>query len=225
MANYLDKREILLEVLDHQMKIYDENFSREDDNTNVIGDKVLDFFQKYDIDRKYVAYLMVPKEKKKVHGVEYMSNKLAKMLMSIPQNLSNRYSFRNQPYREDMIMSVTIILMKTVKNFDLNYFIEKDKAPNAYGYYTQICEKACAKFCDEQNEKLSKHLDYLLDNVFTDFRPDEQEREVFDEKATYYQDLRGGFSGKWSIEEMQKRKKEQKDKKKHKKVVNLKGIL
>ena len=180
--HYIDNYELLEEVLDHQVKLREH----------------------YEL---YGGIENVPKNER--HGISFMSSKLAHMCYELTYNLTNKHNYRHQPYREDMVMDVTLTLMKAVKSFNIDYFVENNTKPNPYGYMTRICDRACAKYCDKENKRYSQHLDYILEEGGLDFiGADTDDKDLYNQSMAYFRQIRNDFKGKWSKEAMREREQD-----------------
>lgn len=137
-------------------------------------------------------------------GVFLMSNKLVKMIQLLVVNISRKPKFYKKRYMmEDIISEVTIFAMKLALKFDIEYAIREGKSPNAYGYFTFCIERAIVSFCDKENERNSKHLDFIIEEARSMLEKTFGEDRVIIKKAvTPIVEMRNDVVGKYSVDNM-----------------------
>jgi DNA-directed RNA polymerase specialized sigma24 family protein len=92
-----------------------------------------------------------------------ISEELGIMIMAIATNYSNKGSFSNYTWKDDMVMEAVYTTIRYMHNFDP----KKGKYPNPFAYITTICHHAFINFIRKQ-KKHSKIKDILYKNYQTD---------------------------------------------------------
>lgn len=176
--NYIDKEEFLKEILLHQEKI--EKFYAKYENINDVPKNL-----------KHCEHLMAPK--------------LAKMIQSMVYHISRSRNFYAKPYIEDAIGEVTMQALKLARSFKMSYAIERGEKPNPFGYFTRCIQQAFTTYCNKENERTSRHLDYLIEegrNMLESTISDD--RVAIRNAIKPLIEIRNEVKGKWSVENMQK---------------------
>lgn len=75
-----------------------------------------------------------------------ISPELGKMLLAIANNYSNKGSFINYTWREDMVADAVLTCVKYIHNFN------PDKSKNPFAYFTTVCRNAFLNFIKKQKK-------------------------------------------------------------------------
>ena len=78
----------------------------------------------------------------------HISEELGTMILAIATNYSNKGSFYNYTWKDDMIMEAVLTCLKYMHNFDP----KKQKYPNPFAYFTTICHNAFINFIRKQKK-------------------------------------------------------------------------
>jgi len=91
-----------------------------------------------------------------------ISEELGTMILAIATNYSNKGSFYNYTWKDDMIMEGVSTVLRYMHNFDP----KKQKNPNPFAYFTTIIHNAFINFIRKQ-KKHSKIKDVCYKNYKT----------------------------------------------------------
>jgi len=104
---------------------------------------------------------------KYIPGSGIMSNELGKMVWLIANGLSKKGNWYGYTWREDMISSAMLTVIKYLHNFNL------EKSNNPFSYISQICNRAFMQYIAwaKKHGKIKKYLwdrkpKYFEDNDF-----------------------------------------------------------
>src|SRR5574343_617672 len=134
--HYIDKEELINEVLKHQ-------------------EKIKEFYATFDDPKD------VPKNRK--HCIHLMSPRLVKMIQLLVRNIARSPSFFKKPYIEDAIAEGTLKALKYAKSFSFEYALSRNETPNPYGYFTRCIQQDFTNYCNMENKRTSQHLDYIIE--------------------------------------------------------------
>lgn len=93
---------------------------------------------------------------------------IAKSILKISNGLSRSPNFTNYPYREDMVMDGVIDCIKGIHNYDISK-ITRGGAPNAFGYFTQICYYAFLRRIAKEKKQLDVKIKLIDSGSISNF--------------------------------------------------------
>ncbi|MBU0964686.1 sigma factor for late transcription, partial [Patescibacteria group bacterium] len=99
---------------------------------------------------------------------------------TIATNYANKGNFAGYTWKRDMINDAVYTCVRYAHNFDPN----KQKVPNPFAYFTQICYHSFLNYIKKQN-KFSKIKDTLYNNVYM-----LDENDQYMEKSIDYESLK-----------------------------------
>lgn len=101
---------------------------------------------------------MLP-EIRKYKETDIISEKLGGMIMAIANNYSNKGSFANYTWKEDMVGEAVLTCVKYMHNFD------PEKSKNPFAYFTTIIRNAFLNYIKKQ-KKHSKIKNTCYNNSY-----------------------------------------------------------
>jgi len=131
-------------------------------------------------DGYYVTNKEMLLEMEKYNESGIISEELGKMFMSIATNYANKGSFAGYTWKRDMIGEAVYTCVRYAYNFDA----KKQKVPNPFAYFTQICYHSFLNFIKKQ-KKHSKIKDtcFNMSYIFN-------ESDQYMKKAINYEQLK-----------------------------------
>lgn len=167
MSNYyIDKYEFEKEVISFQAKLKKHHISLG------LSDEEANDIEKYRLWKKNL------KSDVDKYGLNFCSNKLAKMLMDLSKNnlKSGKYHKIQYDDKEDINGQVILEMLKVLGSYNPEYFsYQENKNPNSFGYYTQSTQRCISKQLCKENEKKARQNEVLLflDDISIDFGNEE----------------------------------------------------
>ena len=96
----------------------------------------------------YRRTLEIDEEGKVVEGSGHISEELGEMLLTIARNYSNKGSFSNYTWKDDMVAEAVFTCVKYLHNFDPF----KQKRPNPFAYFTTIVHRSFLNYIKKQKK-------------------------------------------------------------------------
>ena len=126
-------------------------------------------------DNYYVTNVSMGIEIDKFRETGKMSEELGKMFITIATNYANKGNFAGYTWKRDMINDAVYTCVRYAHNFDP----DRQKVPNPFAYFTQICYHSFLNYIKKQN-KHSKIKDVCYNNSYILEGEDQYTRKAID---------------------------------------------
>ena len=139
-----------------------------------------DYLNKAEFSEELKKYIII-REQAKSEGKELpkIPDIIAKYIIQIVENTSQRYNFRRYTYRDEMVSDGIFYCIKAMKNYDITN--DKD---NPFGYFSMICWRAFQQRIKKEKAEQEGKESLMLDIDTVTFSQQEGENIDIDTNST-----------------------------------------